>query len=345
MAFLDNSGDIILDAVLTDLGRLRMSEGNFRITQFALGDDEVDYSLYNKNHPSGSAYYDLEILQTPVFEAFTRTNANINYGLLSFNGNQNLLYLPVLKFNDTKQVEARGGVRGEGTNNVVYCSVDSDTATAVESAAALGAGAKTLTPYDLGASRYVLLESGLDTGGNPSGVKVGGRDAYIVANGLLDSTFTVLADGNLFNSVVEATPGFEFVYNGATGAPYNLSPAFDNMNPIILAAGNTGIKDYQQATIRPVENKVYNDVIDTSNPISDISVIDGPRGQVVPFKLALNGANISTSGGAWFSLYGKTGQNLFSDGNTYDYIDTIVYVTGDTTGVTSQVTIRIIKKV
>ena len=98
MAFLDNSGDIILDAVLTDLGRKRMSEGNFRITQFALGDDEVDYTLYNKNHPSGSAYYDLEILQTPVFEAFTRTNANINYGLLSFNGNPNLLYLPVLKF-------------------------------------------------------------------------------------------------------------------------------------------------------------------------------------------------------------------------------------------------------
>ena len=87
MAFLDNSGDIILDAVLTDLGRKRLSEGNFRITQFALGDDEIDYSLYNKDHPSGSAYYDLEILQTPVFEAFTRTNANINYGLMSYNGN------------------------------------------------------------------------------------------------------------------------------------------------------------------------------------------------------------------------------------------------------------------
>ena len=71
MAFLDNSGDIILDAVLTDLGRKRLAEGNFRITQFALGDDEVDYGLYDKDHPSGSAYYDLEILQTPVFEAFT----------------------------------------------------------------------------------------------------------------------------------------------------------------------------------------------------------------------------------------------------------------------------------
>ena len=50
MAFLDNSGDIILDAVLTDVGRKRMAAGNFRITKFTLGDDEIDYSLYNKDH-------------------------------------------------------------------------------------------------------------------------------------------------------------------------------------------------------------------------------------------------------------------------------------------------------
>ena len=49
MSFLDNSGDIILDAVLTETGRRRMAEGNFKITKFALGDDEIDYSLYNKN--------------------------------------------------------------------------------------------------------------------------------------------------------------------------------------------------------------------------------------------------------------------------------------------------------
>ena len=49
MAFLDNSGDIILDAVLTDLGRKRMAEGNFKITQFALGDDEVDYHLWDES--------------------------------------------------------------------------------------------------------------------------------------------------------------------------------------------------------------------------------------------------------------------------------------------------------
>jgi hypothetical protein len=41
MGFLDNSGDIILDAVLTDTGRWRLSRGNFKVSKFGLGDDEI----------------------------------------------------------------------------------------------------------------------------------------------------------------------------------------------------------------------------------------------------------------------------------------------------------------
>ena len=97
MAFLDNSGDIILDAVLTDLGRERLSrgDGSFRIEKFALGDDEIDYALYDKNHPSGSAYYGLGILQTPVLEAFTNNAASMRSRLMSIADN-NLLYLPIM---------------------------------------------------------------------------------------------------------------------------------------------------------------------------------------------------------------------------------------------------------
>jgi len=102
MAFLDNSGDIILDAVLTDTGRLRLArgDGSFRITQFAFGDDEINYGLYNKNNPSGSAYYDLEILQTPVLEAFTNNTSVLKYQLIS-NNRTDLLFLPVAKLNTT----------------------------------------------------------------------------------------------------------------------------------------------------------------------------------------------------------------------------------------------------
>ena len=100
MAFLDNSGDIILDAVLTDTGRFRLAkgDGSFKISKFALGDDEIDYSLYKPNHSSGSAYYDLQVLQSPVFEAFTNNTSAMKSFLISIS-RTNLLYLPVIKQN------------------------------------------------------------------------------------------------------------------------------------------------------------------------------------------------------------------------------------------------------
>ena len=98
MGFLDNSGDIILDAVLTDLGRKRLAEGNgtFKVSKFALSDDEIDYGLYDKNNTSGSAYYDINILQTPVLEAFTNNMSSMKSRLLSI-ARKDLLYLPVIK--------------------------------------------------------------------------------------------------------------------------------------------------------------------------------------------------------------------------------------------------------
>ena len=122
MGFLDNSGDIILDAVLTDTGRMRLAkgDGSFKIQKFALGDDEIDYNLYNKDHDSGSAYYDLEILQTPVLEAFTNNTSTMNSKIISI-PNSNLLYLPVIKLN---QADGSGASAIRGTNGVFNIRVD-----------------------------------------------------------------------------------------------------------------------------------------------------------------------------------------------------------------------------
>ena len=129
MAFLDNSGDIILDAVLTDTGRMRLArgDGSFKIVKFALGDDEINYELYNKNHASGSAYYDLEILQTPVLEAFTDNAASMKSKLVSIPRN-NLLYLPVLKLNEVYDTTATA----KHTSGFFLVAVDSDTETELE---------------------------------------------------------------------------------------------------------------------------------------------------------------------------------------------------------------------
>ncbi len=101
MGFLDNSGDILLDAVLTDTGRMRLAkgDGSFKIAKFCLADDEINYGLYDKTHASGSAYYDLEILQTPVMEAFTNNASSLKSKLMSLPRNDHL-YLPILKLND-----------------------------------------------------------------------------------------------------------------------------------------------------------------------------------------------------------------------------------------------------
>jgi len=108
MGFLDNSGDIILDAVLTDTGRFRMAkgDGSFKIAKFALGDDEINYELYDKNHSSGSAYFDLDIMQTPVLEAFTNNTSFLHSKLVTYT-RTDLLYLPVFKINEVFGGSAR----------------------------------------------------------------------------------------------------------------------------------------------------------------------------------------------------------------------------------------------
>ncbi len=71
MGYLNNAV-ITVDAILTTKGRelLARNDSSFQITQFALGDDEIDYTLYNPNHPSGSAYYGEAIDNMPLLEAF-----------------------------------------------------------------------------------------------------------------------------------------------------------------------------------------------------------------------------------------------------------------------------------
>ena len=82
MGFLSNQV-ITLDSILTKKGRelLSKGDGSFKITQFALGDCEVDYTLYNPTHPSGSEYYGEAITNMPLLEAFPDENQSVKYKL------------------------------------------------------------------------------------------------------------------------------------------------------------------------------------------------------------------------------------------------------------------------
>jgi len=338
MAFLDNSGDIILDAVLTDVGRKRMAEGNFRIAQFALGDDEVDYGLYNKNHPSGSAYYDLEILQTPVLEAFTKTNANINYGLVSFNGNLNLLYLPTAKVVGSPSVPlAPAGVNQQFlTSSIFY--IAANTPTDDELATQIG---KSYYRGPINYNSMVFIETGISSSaGNPPRTKnLSNRTTYIIGNDLMDSNFDVSVDTR-FISFVSGPKSAGAKWNG------NLESGGIGIDFVISMAGPTtpstnriGIDHYKTAIVSGIPNLVEADVGDSWKKIT---MINGPAAAVTAIALQAS-ADLLTSG-AKYSLYGKIAQDLFGDGLTYDYIDTIVYVVGKTTGVSLQIPFRIVRK-
>jgi hypothetical protein len=82
MGYLNNSV-ITVDAILTTKGRelLAANDGSFRITQFALSDDEIDYTLYNPTHPSGSAFYGEAIDGMPLLEAFPNETQIMKYKL------------------------------------------------------------------------------------------------------------------------------------------------------------------------------------------------------------------------------------------------------------------------
>ena len=84
MAIL-NPTIVTVDAVLTTKGRelLARNDGSFQITQFSLADDEIDYTLYNPNQPSGSAFYGEAIEAMPIIQAFPNDTQIMRYKLVT----------------------------------------------------------------------------------------------------------------------------------------------------------------------------------------------------------------------------------------------------------------------
>lgn len=84
MSYLSTTS-VVVDAILTKKGRelLAKNDGSFRITQFSLGDDEIDYTLYNPNHPSGSAFYGEAIEAMPIIQAYPNDVEIMKYKLIT----------------------------------------------------------------------------------------------------------------------------------------------------------------------------------------------------------------------------------------------------------------------
>ena len=312
MAFLDNSGDIILDAVLTDTGRARLAKGDgtFRIAKFALGDDEIDYELYDKTNPSGSAYYDLQILQTPVLEAFTNNTATMSSKLISIS-RTNLLYLPSVVLNEvfggSGDINSSSTARNQ-TAGVFYVAVDDDTNTALAGVSGVIDG------VDGSGGNYVRVDQGLDTD-------------------------EVSPQHELDSDLVET----QYLIEMDTRLGEILSPDGNNLATISF------IDDDQIASyyLSLGTDLKFVSEITNNKKISDGApgqVIKGPRGTSIQFKIQAS-IDLNTS----TFLFTQLGSTLAAapsgaTSGTYIYIDSNIRVTGVTTGNRIDIPVRFIKK-
>tara|TARA_R110000824_G_scaffold79747_1_gene200779 strand:- start:2821 stop:3753 length:933 start_codon:yes stop_codon:yes gene_type:complete len=309
MAFLDNSGDIILDAVLTDTGRMRLAkgDGSFKIVKFALGDDEVNYERYDKNHSSGSAYYDLEVLQTPVLEAFTDNAASMKSKLISI-PRTNLLYLPILKLNDIFNSAVQ---RHAGTKKYMV-AVDDDTED----------------------------EFSQDTNTDPIvGVLYGERpkqgDNFIRIDQGLDSNYELSPSRNLDSDLVETQYMIEI--DNRLGSI--ISKEGQAATPSFIDDDQIATYYFSLGTDRQFVSEITSKSTNTGE-----QVIAGPRGTKVQFKLQAS-IELNTSDflfdqlGSAATLHGFT-----STTTSIKQIDATIRVTGATTGYRIDIPIRFIKK-
>ena len=111
MGFLDNTS-ITVDAILTKKGRELLARGQneFKVTKFALADDEIDYNLYDTTHPNGSNFYGAVIENMPLLEAFVDENQLMRYKLTTLPKETAKLPIlelpsPSLTFNGAGQIQ------------------------------------------------------------------------------------------------------------------------------------------------------------------------------------------------------------------------------------------------
>ena len=372
MAFLDNSGDIILDAVLTDTGRLRLAQGDgsFKISKFALGDDEINYELYNKSHASGSAYYDLEVLQTPVLEAFTNNTSNLKSKLISLS-RTNVLYMPTFKLNRNDETNSAniqdgkskffsrtvptaatydsGASKTEGDSNKFYIAVDPDTFNAIntyraESTTALLTEGLTVTGllqgYRVGSGNnphqdHIRIDQGLDT--TEIAPELG------LDSDLLETAYIVETDYRLGRVKPIAMNGDEptavnFIDDDNIASYYLTSDHFVNPKGSPGDQEHNGSKDKDTLT----------------NEAKIPMVFSGPRGSTLQLRVQASqelqsstylftqiGNSQLVSAGTFLGL--PTADDNLIDNKTIYYIDSTIRVVGANTGFRIDIPVRYVK--
>ena len=327
MAFLDNSGDIVLDAVLTEVGRRRMAQGNFSISKFALSDDEIDYSLYQINHPSGSAYMDLEILQTPILEATTQVNIYADLKSLS---NLSILYMPDLLLNE----KLSSAVKQK--NNTIYVSVNSETQAALD--AGWGSGYNVLAGQT-GGSYSMIIESGMNNA--DLSMTSTNQDAYLVSTNMLDSALSVTFDTNCITYPLGSTSTSTFANNsdGSSAVTVGTLSSLTSVSPSDRDNFNTATATMVKAAVYTQEGAT----VKASTLVSCAGIVGSMVAINVAVDTALTTVVGQTADSRW-SKFGSTGQTISGIAGTYSIWGTGLDLGTDASGATLSLPITLIKQ-
>jgi len=281
MAFLDNRGDIILDAVLTDAGRKRLAQGQstFQITKFALGDDEIDYGLYDRTHASGSAYYDLKLLALPIEQAHTMSDTSQKSRLIRSLAATNLLYLPGLKIDQV----TGGGWRAFVTNRNAYAVIADEntykTAAGGSYESALAAGFLDGRTANDSLTRRIKVPLGLDGGGAGTDWQ---RSLADVDPALEETQYNITLDGRFLQLAQPSSVGgltTTSVTNGVLVQPSAKSAVYSSGDNLKVYTITTSTNPLMFTPGPDQSTKVFN-AQSTSNVLNNSFVVQQGMGSL-----------------------------------------------------------------
>ena len=325
MAFLDNSGTIIIDAILTDIGRKRMAQGKFRISKFTLGDDEIDYTLADIDEKDFSNLEDLSTI-----EALDSSNAVINYGLQNYTSDD-ILYIPEIKVNE---VLSHAVVKYTTEPDFYYFAANEETAKKLRSTI----GQKYfLENYNFDRKK-LIFESGIENKKLPRNEKA--RERYILNYNLLDKYFIINCDGRFVDKLLIVKEQSSYFENDGAN---NIFANFETLQEAPPVSLGKIFKYYDSYFAIGIDNHVYDYGTADDNAHS---AINGPRGTICAINLKLiEELTIESAGTRNFRYqkFGKIDQTLFGGSNKFDYIDTIVHVQGISSARKLQVPVRILR--
>ena len=270
--------------------------------------------MYNINHASGSAYYDLEILQTPVLEAFTNNASSMKSHLVTYD-NLELLFLPIIKLNENNANTAMVSNSGSFYIAADAFTEDDDEGTTTNGVVPNSSTGQDITGFlrgeTLKGQNYIRLDQGLDT--NEISPRQGIGD-------MVENDYVMQIDSRLGH--------------------------------ITTLAGETLVEDYVDddhiayytVSLSDLSNQVVFLIDDNTN--STQNTIQGPRGTKLEFKVR-SSMDLQTSTFLFERLGGEQVLSNRTPGgsgtSTCYYIDTIIRVTGIKTGQSIDIPVRFVK--